>query len=206
LKKCPYCDQDVLDTALKCIHCGEWIDRYEPSPEAQAIIRDKAINKPTLYFSTTVTKLILLSLSTLGLYHIYWFYRNWKAIEQYQEIKVGCTVRSLMGFVFCFSLFRKIFHSAQLQGYDKRLSPELIALAYFYFAVLFFLADVVQRKVWLLWVFSFLPLLIIQKVILFNNMKVNPGYMMKKGFSLLELIIVVMGGCVFFCLVIGVFL
>lgn len=28
-KKCPYCGEEILETAKKCKHCGEWLEDYE---------------------------------------------------------------------------------------------------------------------------------------------------------------------------------
>ena len=35
-----------------------------------------------LYFPVSNTKLVLLSVCTLGLYEFYWFYKNWALVKE----------------------------------------------------------------------------------------------------------------------------
>jgi len=56
MKKCPYCAEDIQDEAIKCKHCGEFLDGSGPSRAAARIARP-------WYFGVTA---IVLSLMTVG--------------------------------------------------------------------------------------------------------------------------------------------
>jgi len=56
MKKCPYCAEDIQDAAIKCKHCGEFLDGSGPSRAA--------VGKARPWYLGAFT--IVLSLVTVG--------------------------------------------------------------------------------------------------------------------------------------------
>jgi len=73
MKKCPFCAEDIQDDAIKCKHCGEFLDG-RTSPQL-------AEKKLPWYFRTSFIVLAVCSVGPLALPLIWWhphITRAWK--------------------------------------------------------------------------------------------------------------------------------
>lgn len=152
------------------------------------------------YFAISTRRLALFSILTLGIYEIYWFYKNWQAVKESERQKISPLGRTIFIIFYCNSLFRKVLESAKSHGYQSSYSPGWLATTY----ILFLLvgnglsrmesSDVGLSLVWLVVaIFSFIPLLSIQKAINFNNEKIKGDSDLKRGFTGGEVVLIIIG-------------
>src|SRR3990170_2786815 len=82
IEKCPFCSEKIAPGMTKCTHCGEEFGAHSIKPglskEVAQIIPDL---QPAWHFA-------VLSAAKLGLYEIYWFYRNWRQLGAYKELDI----------------------------------------------------------------------------------------------------------------------
>jgi len=64
MKKCPFCAEDIQDDAIKCKHCGEFLDASSPPRFAE--------EKLPWYFRKAFIIFALLSVGPLALPLIWW--------------------------------------------------------------------------------------------------------------------------------------
>jgi hypothetical protein len=85
--------------------------------------------KDPRWFMVGATKLAVMMVVTLGLYQLYWFYKQWDRVRDAGD-NVAPAPRSLFSIIFCYSLFRRIIDSTHAVGVQTRLPPSLLAVGF----------------------------------------------------------------------------
>lgn len=182
------------DKSLKDI---DIIDKNNELTQETKLEKD---NTDIEYFSISLKRLAILSVLTLGIYEIYWFYKNWKAIQKVEKQDISPFWRAWFAIFYCHGLFKKILQSAKRHGYNGSYSSGLIATVYI---VLLLVGNSLSRAEnfgfgfyilsFLIGSSTFIPLLFVQKAINFNNSKVVQNYNVGKKFLKGEIISITLG-------------
>ena len=139
------------------------IERYQHERQNSKLSEDEKHalliylkNNSVKYFSVSKRKLVIMSITTFGIYQLYWFYQNWEAVKEQGKENISPLWRSWFGILYCDSLFERIFISAHKFGYKKNNSMSL--------AITYILLSIATG-----FLLNFYHLLKFQEVINFNN-------------------------------------
>jgi hypothetical protein len=81
---------------------------YAPPKAVVADVTSVKNDIAVRFFAVSPLKLVVLSTCTLGIYQIYWFYKNWVLIKEHSEPDITPWARALFGFFWCYSCFEFI--------------------------------------------------------------------------------------------------
>lgn len=92
-KQCPYCGGEIMSTAKKCKHCGEWLEERPRSTVANSTTKQTETTSPDVEIKNSNTKkIIFFIIGALVLAFVIWLIvmknqkSDWeKAMEQYNQ-------------------------------------------------------------------------------------------------------------------------
>jgi hypothetical protein len=61
-----------------------------------------------IFFDVSIPKLVVLSVCSLGIYELYWFYKNWQIVRVRERSDISPLWRAAFGFFFCYAMFKRV--------------------------------------------------------------------------------------------------
>jgi len=131
-----------------------------------------------------------MSLLTFGYYELYWFFRNWRAIQIQEQKKISPFWRSFFSVFFCYPLFKRILAAAGRRAYQKKDSPGTLAVCYIFLVIV---GSRAPSPFDLIGILSFIPIIYVNNAVRFNNLAVNPQYDERASLTAGEIIFIIVG-------------
>ena len=203
---CTNCWNEQKESSRFCHNCGSKQGgvavKTKPKLEILEKVETKTevIEKPVKmkFYSVPVSKYIVLSIFSFGLYDIFLFAKNFILIKEQEKSKIWPIARAIFGILFFSELSRKVLKSAKANGYDGLYDPTVLAIFYF------ILALVSRKATGVIWIVGFLTILCIYpmiKALNYNNEKM--GAPLNKEYKAGEIITIVLGSIWWFFIIIG---
>jgi hypothetical protein len=154
--------------------------------------------EPIRYLNVSLRKLLVMSTMTLGLYDLYWFYKNWKAVKVAEKSNLSPVVNAFFLIFTAFPLFKRATRDAKAAGYERPQNPGALALV---FIALIICGEIsaygeglLFSVLWLVSFLSVLPLLDVQRAMSFSLTKLEGAQTPDDSFSGLDMLFIVLGG------------
>ncbi|HEV8234153.1 MAG TPA: hypothetical protein VGP84_06120 [Gemmatimonadaceae bacterium] len=154
--------------------------------------------RQTPFFAVSTRKFVVMSIVTLGLYDVYWVWRQWRRFVEHGQV-LSPFWRTFFLVFTNYSLFARVRSRAREEGIEVSWSPALMATLYLVLNVTWRLPDP-----WVLVsLLVFVPLIPIQETIERINAR-HVAELPNRGFSGADAVAIVIGGLVLILVLIGV--
>lgn len=142
---------------------------------------EEGINQ--LFFPTSKTKLIVLSVCTFGIYQFYWFYKNWQILKINQGLEILPFWRTFFTPVFCYSLFKSVRDCAGENGVEVKYNQGTLTAVYIFLSLMLFIPNIPPYISIPATVLAVLVLIPVQDAVNLLNVKVIPDVKINKQFG-----------------------
>jgi len=201
-KTCPNCNEKNNPILGSCWKCGVILNAGEtPLKEVQSL----NLGGKVRYFQVSPARFIIFSLITMGIYDLYWCYRNWKLIRDQAQRKLSPFWRAFFAIFFIYDLFKTVQLSAQTKGWSSKYSAGTLAAGWIILRILGNLSSRIPDAYligWILWYFSlvgFVFILPVLRCIKYVNESEGIGPREDNKFTAGQIIMLVLG-CIFWLL------
>lgn len=170
-----------------------------PSAVVADIASPQSEGTLTPFFPISAIKLFVLSICTLGLYQVYWFYKNWKLIKERESSDIFPAPRAIFGVLYCYQCFKKIRDFDSSGSVTTSLAAGPLAAGW----IVTTLLHKLPAPYWLVSFFAVGFLIPVQIYINQVNTAVCPNHNHNSHFSFWNWVVVVFGSIIFVLALIG---
>jgi hypothetical protein len=143
-----------------------------------------------IFFPVSVTKLLVLSVCTFGVYELYWFFKNWQLVSTRTGggRYVAPAIQTLLTFFLCYSLFKRVSRVSQ-EVEARPFKPGWLAISW----IAVHLSQRLPDPYWVLSLASVVPLLVVQRTANEINAALRPACSPNARFSASNFLACVLG-------------
>lgn len=172
-----------------------------PETETSALKSGFEATEAGYFFEVPVWKLVLMSVCSFGVYELYWFYRQWKAIKARELAMIRPFWRAVFPIFFCYQCFSNVRDElGEEEGKGK--SPGLLATGF----IVTSLTSRMPDPFWMISLCGFLFLLPVQRWATRVNSVKTPERDLNNRLSWKNWTLVLIGGLAILLMIISLFI
>jgi len=158
-----------------------------------------AASTAAVYYSPSTMKIAALSMATMGLYPVYWFWQNWRAIKRETGGTQWPWARALFSPLWSFICFSDLRDVAQSRRRQLAFAPGLLGALFF----LLNLAGRLPNGAALIAIFSFVPLLPVNSLLRSYHRDERADMQRMDRFGVWHILLTLAGGALLLLAVLG---